>query len=91
MTTLFEQLEIKIDQALETVELLRLEIEDMAEKNRILKEQNDALKHKQHNWENGLNSLLRKLESSDLNMSSASGASEKMKMVAREEEEAMVF
>lgn len=63
---LFEKLEDKIDQALETIELLRLQVEEYEEKNMALQSDNSALKSRQTQWENSLSTLLRKLEASDI-------------------------
>jgi cell division protein ZapB len=85
---IFVELEAKIDQALETLELLRLQIEESEEKNQILQADNLALKNKQGQWEHSLTSLLRKLETSDLSSGSLETAKVKSYAVESVENEA---
>lgn len=61
-----QQLESKIDQALETIELLRLQVEESEQNNGSLQAENVALKQKLSQWENNLSALLNKLEAVDL-------------------------
>lgn len=63
---LFQQLETKIDQAIETIEALRAQIEESESKNAALQADNSALKARQGQWENNLATLLRKLEGADI-------------------------
>lgn len=74
--SIFQQLEAKVDCALEAIELLRLEIEEQEDKNQVLQAENAALRQKQSEWEHHLGDLLRKLEGADLN----SGKFESSKM-----------
>jgi len=59
---LLEKLEEKIDNVIETIEMLRIEIEDLELKNKTLIEENTGLKGRQSQWEQGLNKLLNKLD-----------------------------
>ena len=60
---LLEQLEAKIDETVETIEILRLQIEELEEKNTKLQDENQVLKDKHLAWEQTLNSMLSKLRS----------------------------
>lgn len=81
---IFQKLEEKIDLAMETIELLRLQLEEFDEKNQTLQAENTSLKTRQSQWENSLSSLLRKLEGADL--TSGSLETTKMEMYEREED-----
>jgi len=59
---LLEKLEAKIDDAIETMEILRLQIEDLEAKNTALEHENSTLKNRQLQWEQGLTTLLGKLD-----------------------------
>jgi cell division protein ZapB len=59
---LLTQLEEKIDNAIENIELLRLQIEELEEKNTLLQNENTTLKNRQFQWEQGLTKLLHKLD-----------------------------
>ncbi len=59
---LLEQLEVKIDDIIETVEILRLQVEELESKNEGLQAENMSLKNRQAHWEKGLSSLLNKLD-----------------------------
>lgn len=61
------KLEDKIDDLIETLEILRLQVEELEEKNAILEGENGALKNRQIHWEQSLAALLGKLESSTQN------------------------
>ena len=56
------QLEVKLDDMIETLEILRLQVSDLEEKNEALQTENALLKTRQSQWEQGLSSLLNKLE-----------------------------
>ncbi|HQZ87717.1 MAG TPA: cell division protein ZapB [Gammaproteobacteria bacterium] len=56
------QLEVKLDDMIETLEILRLQVSDLEEKNDALQTENAALKTRQSQWEQGLSSLLNKLD-----------------------------
>ena len=59
---LLQRLEDKIDNALETIELLRLQNEEAEEKySKIINEYN-FLKNKQADWEQNLTNMLEKLD-----------------------------
>lgn len=60
---LLEQLEAKIDETVETIEILRLQIEELEEKNIKLQDDNNVLKDKHEAWERTLHSMLNKLNS----------------------------
>ena len=59
---LLEQLEKRIDDIIETMDLLRLQVEELEEKNSLLHNENHALKSRQSQWEQNLNALLNKLD-----------------------------
>lgn len=56
------QLEVKIDDMIETLEILRLQVSDLEAKNDTLQTENAALKTRQSQWEQSLTTLLNKLE-----------------------------
>lgn len=58
---LLQQLESKIDHAIETIELLRLQLEELEQKNTQLQDENNVLKDKHEVWEQTLYSMLQKL------------------------------
>ena len=60
---LLEQLEAKIDETVETIEIMRLQIEELEEKNIKLQDDNNVLKDKHEVWERTLHSMLNKLNS----------------------------
>ena len=67
--TILDELEAKIKQAVETIQLLQLEIEELKEKNETAKKENAAfrqaheqLKAEQHNFQDRLRSLLGQIE-----------------------------
>ena len=55
-------LEVKLDDMIETLEILRLQVSDLEEKNEALQTENALLKTRQSQWEQGLSSLLNKLD-----------------------------
>ncbi len=59
---LLEKLETKLDEVIETIEILRLQVEELEEKNTLLSEENSTLKGRQVQWEQGLTTLLNKLD-----------------------------
>ena len=59
---LLVKLEVKIDDLLDTLEILRLQVSDLEEKNLKLQADNTALKTRQSDWEQSLTTLLSKLE-----------------------------
>lgn len=70
---LLEQLEAKINNAIEAIELLRLQVEELEEKNEELEKKNQALqndntslKGRQSDWEHSLTSLLGKLDNASI-------------------------
>lgn len=58
---LIQKLDEKIDAALETIEILRLQLEESENKNKILSTENETLKENKTTWENNINNLLNKL------------------------------
>ena len=63
---LFQQFEAKIDQALETIESLRIQVEEWEQRYTDSEADNLVLKNRQTQWENNLSILLRKLEGAAL-------------------------
>jgi len=61
-TVLLQNLENKIEATLEVIELLRLQVEELEEKNIGLQAENTALKSRQIQWEQDLNSMLHRLD-----------------------------
>jgi len=61
-TEMIEELEKKIDSAIETIELMRLQVEELEERNTILHTENAELKAKQVSWESNLSNMLQKLD-----------------------------
>ena len=62
---LLQKLEEKIDNAVETIELQRLQIEELEDKQTKLQNENNALKNKHSSWEQNLSTMLEKLENID--------------------------
>ncbi|WP_036771948.1 cell division protein ZapB [Photorhabdus australis] len=72
----FEKLEAKVQQAVDTITLLQMEIEELKEKNRSLSQEiqnatssneslaheNEQLKQEQQGWQERLRALLGKME-----------------------------
>ncbi|RWR03225.1 septal ring assembly protein ZapB [[Pantoea] beijingensis] len=72
----FEKLEAKVQQAIDTITLLQMEIEELKEQNNTLKQEvdnasgnsetlvreNQQLKEEQHVWQERLRALLGKME-----------------------------
>jgi cell division protein ZapB len=72
----FEKLEVKVQQAIDTITLLQMEIEELKEKNNTLSQEvqdaagghealvreNEQLKQEQHVWQDRLRALLGKME-----------------------------
>ncbi|MBS0971130.1 septal ring assembly protein ZapB [Chimaeribacter arupi] len=72
----FERLEAKVQQAIDTITLLQMEIEELKEKNNTLSQEvqnagshhemlvreNEQLKQEQHVWQDRLRALLGKME-----------------------------
>ncbi|MDT0176425.1 cell division protein ZapB [Pantoea sp. RRHST58] len=72
----FEKLEAKVQQAIDTITLLQMEIEELKEQNNVLKNEaqqaagnhdslvreNQQLKEEQHLWQDRLRALLGKME-----------------------------
>lgn len=66
---ILDQLEEKIKQAVETIQLLQLEIEELKGKNEdaqkaydTLSQENEQLKAEHHNWQERLRSLLGQID-----------------------------
>lgn len=59
---MLQKLEDKIDNALETIELLRLQNDELEDKYSKLLNENNALKNKQAAWEQNLTTMLEKLD-----------------------------
>lgn len=65
MSNLLEELDRRVDNTIETIELLRLQIDELEEKYNKLTGENDALKGKQSSWEQNLSVMLQKLNAID--------------------------
>ncbi len=61
-TELLQKLEDKIDNAIETIELLRLQSDELEEKYSKLLNENTMLRNKQATWEQNLANMLEKLD-----------------------------
>lgn len=83
---LLEQLEVKIDDILDTIEIMRLQIEELETKNATLQNDNTALKSRQSQWEQGLTTLLNKLD----DVAQSTNKTEPSRVVQFEHEEASV-
>ncbi|MFY1027919.1 cell division protein ZapB [Actinobacillus seminis] len=66
---ILDQLDEKIKQAVETIQLLQLEVEELKEKNNqaqqaneALRNENEQLKAEHHNWQERLRSLLGRID-----------------------------
>lgn len=59
---LLQKLEDKIDNVLETIELLRLQNDELEEKYSKLLNENNLLKNKHSAWEENLTTMLEKLD-----------------------------
>lgn len=59
---LLQKLEDKIDNVLETIELLRLQNDELEEKYSKLLNETNALKNKHSAWEQNLTTMLEKLD-----------------------------
>lgn len=62
---LLQELEAKVLQAVETIELLRLQVEELEQKNARLQDDNNVLKDKHEVWEKTLHTMLNKLSDVD--------------------------
>lgn len=62
---LLQKLEDKVNHALEVIELLRMQVEELEAVNANLKTENADLKSRQLLWEQSLSALLRKLSHVD--------------------------
>lgn len=59
---LLQKLGQKVDNAIETIELLRLQVEELEEHKARLQQENTTLLNKQKAWEQNLTMMLDKLE-----------------------------
>jgi len=82
---LLQRLENSVENAIETIEMLRLQIEDLEDKRARLIEENQTLKAKQSSWEHNLSTMLEKLENVDnQNFTSKEAIKEKIEQPAAE-------
>ncbi|AWK13423.1 cell division protein ZapB [Candidatus Fukatsuia symbiotica] len=58
----FEKLEAKVQQTIDTITLLKMEIEELKEQNRTQAEKNEQLKREEHVLQERLGQLLSKIE-----------------------------
>ncbi len=77
---LLEKLAIKLDDVLETIDLLRLQVEELEAKNKGLYEENTLLKSRQSQWEQSLNTLLNKLDKVNLDQSTIEVVEEELSL-----------
>lgn len=59
---MLDQLETKIKAAVDTIQLLQLEIDDLKEKNHVLAKENEKLSMEQNDFQDKLKLLLGKIE-----------------------------
>ncbi len=78
-SNLFLQLEEKVEHAVETIELLRLQIEE-------LEEENIALKAEHEKWRDDLSSLIGRLDNVDLSSQDEEEYEEEQTTEAEEED-----
>jgi cell division protein ZapB len=62
---LLEKLEAKVQSAVENIELLRMEVDDLKEQNAQLGDENARLKQEQSAWQERLQALLGKIDDVD--------------------------
>lgn len=62
---LLEKLENKVQAALENIELLRMEIDELKEQNAQLSDENRRLQQEQTDWHERLKVLLGKIDNAD--------------------------
>lgn len=58
---LLQQLATKIDETIETIEIMKMRIEELEELNLQLQKNNNLLREKQSTWEESLKSMLSKV------------------------------
>ncbi len=56
------ELESKIDHVIESIELLKLQVEELEQYNAELQQENNKLKGHQSEWTQGLHTLIHKLD-----------------------------
>lgn len=60
------QLEKKVAHAVEVIELLRMQVEELEEVNQHLKDENQELKTEHEQWKNDLSSLIKRFDQIDV-------------------------
>ena len=60
--TILDQLEEKIKQAVETIQLLQLELEDLKEQTAALRQEHEQLKSEHQNFQDRLRALLGQID-----------------------------
>lgn len=63
---LLEELEKKIQSAVENIELLRMEIDELKEQNSQLSDENNRLHQEQQAWQDRLKSLLGRMNNANV-------------------------
>jgi len=66
LNQLLQQLEAKIDDAMDTIQLLVLENDELKDKLASLETDNNSLKSRQVQWEQNLSAIIQKLNAIDL-------------------------
>jgi FtsZ-binding cell division protein ZapB len=80
------KLEAKVNQALEVIEVLRIQLAEMEENNVVLKIENAEMQSRQLQWEQSLTALLQSLSNADLSKSNkGSSQSDKRQQVSHNE------
>mgnify|MGYP002712180695 CR=1 FL=1 len=60
--TILHQLEERVESMIETIELLRLQVEELESKNARLLDEANTLKNKQNSWEKNLSQMIQKMD-----------------------------
>ena len=63
---LLSTLEHKVEQALEVIELLRLQLDELEEENAILKDDRNMLRAEQEQWRGDLSALIARFDAANI-------------------------